>query len=56
VWASAAEPKRLVWIAGADHFFQGTSESPGSKLAPMQMAMRGWLRETFALEEIAPPA
>ena len=32
VWESAPEPKRLVWIAGADHFFQGTADSPGAKL------------------------
>ncbi len=25
VCARAPEPKRLVWIAGADHFFQGTA-------------------------------
>ena len=53
VWASAAEPKRLVWIEGADHFFQGTSESPGPKLAQMQRAMRGWIGETFGLQETA---
>ena len=45
----APEPKRLVWIAGADHFFQGTEESPGAKLNRMQAEMRLWLRETFAL-------
>jgi alpha/beta superfamily hydrolase len=45
----APEPKRLVWIAGADHFFQGTEESPGAKLNRMQTEMRLWLRETFAL-------
>ena len=55
VWERAPEPKRLVWVEGADHFFQGTRESPGSKLLLMQMGMRGWLRETFALEQIAPP-
>jgi len=42
-------PKRLVWIAGADHFFQGTNESPGAKLIRMQAEMRLWLRATFAL-------
>jgi alpha/beta superfamily hydrolase len=46
----ATEPKRLVWIAGADHFFQGTKESPGAKLKPMQAEMRAWLVETFALK------
>jgi hypothetical protein len=53
VWASAAEPKRLVWIEGADHFFQGTSDSPGSKLEQMQTAMRAWIGETFGLQETA---
>ena len=48
-WESAPEPKRMVWIAGADHFFQGTAGSPGAKLDRMQAAMRLWLEETFAL-------
>jgi alpha/beta superfamily hydrolase len=50
VVAGAADPKRLVWIAGADHFFQGTAESPGSKLGQMQAEMRAWLGETFGLD------
>ncbi|MDP9049991.1 MAG: alpha/beta hydrolase [Acidobacteriota bacterium] len=50
VWESAPEPKRLVWIGGADHFFQGIPGSPGAKLAEMQMEMRLWLQDTFALE------
>jgi uncharacterized protein len=49
VWESAPEPKRLVWIGGGDHFFQGTQDSPGAKLAEMQMEMRLWLQDTFAL-------
>jgi alpha/beta superfamily hydrolase len=49
----APEPKRLVWIAGADHFFQGSKESPGAKLKLMQAEMRAWLQETFALAETA---
>jgi hypothetical protein len=40
----------LVWIAGADHFFQGSKESPGAKLKLMQAEMRAWLGETFALK------
>jgi alpha/beta superfamily hydrolase len=48
VWESAPEPKRLVWIGGADHFFQGTADSPGAKLAEMQLEMRLWLQDTFA--------
>ncbi|HEV2618472.1 MAG TPA: alpha/beta family hydrolase [Acidobacteriaceae bacterium] len=53
VWASAADPKRLAWIAGADHFFQGTPGSPGAKLALMQAEMHVWLQQTF---ELALPA
>ena len=49
VFQRAPEPKRLVWIAGADHFFRGTNESPGAKLNRMQAEMRLWLRETFEL-------
>jgi alpha/beta superfamily hydrolase len=45
----APEPKRLAWIAGADHFFQGTAESPGAKLGQMQAEMRLWLSDTFGL-------
>jgi fermentation-respiration switch protein FrsA (DUF1100 family) len=44
VFERAPEPKRLVWIAGADHFFQGTAESPGPKLTLMQEEIRLWLR------------
>ncbi len=50
VWERAPEPKRLVWIEGADHFFQGTAESPGAKLDRMQAEIRGWLHHTFGLE------
>lgn len=45
----APEPKRLFWVQGADHFFQGTPNSPGSKLAIMQQHIRDWLQEEFAL-------
>jgi alpha/beta superfamily hydrolase len=34
----ASEPKRLLLIRGADHFFAG-------QLQPMQQALRGWLKE-----------
>jgi alpha/beta superfamily hydrolase len=47
----APEPKRLVWIEGADHLFQGTNESPDAKLNRMQAEMRSWLQETFVLTE-----
>jgi hypothetical protein len=45
----AEDPKRLVWIEGAEHFFQGTPSSPGAKLDQMQSAMRLWLDESFGL-------
>jgi alpha/beta superfamily hydrolase len=38
VAASAAEPKRLVLLPGADHFFTG-------QLELMQQALAGWLKE-----------
>lgn len=49
VLASAAEPKRIVWIDGADHFFTGVPESPGSKLDGMSGAMRAWIADEFGL-------
>jgi len=49
VFESAPEPKRLVWIAGADHFFQGTADSPGPKLNLMQEEIRSWLRSEIGL-------
>jgi alpha/beta superfamily hydrolase len=36
--SSAANPKRLVLLPGADHFFTG-------QLEPMQHALAGWLKE-----------
>jgi alpha/beta superfamily hydrolase len=38
VAAAAAEPKQLLLIHGADHFFDG-------QLTPMQQALAGWLKE-----------
>lgn len=38
VVGSAAQPKRLVLIPGADHFFSG-------QLRPMQSALASWLKE-----------
>jgi fermentation-respiration switch protein FrsA (DUF1100 family) len=49
VFERAPEPKRLVWIAGADHFFQGTEDSPGAKLDLMQREIRSWLQDEFGL-------
>ena len=55
VWESAAEPKRLIWIGGADHFFQGTADSPGPKLDLMQAETRLWLTGTFGLSDPRAP-
>lgn len=49
VVAHAPEPKRLVFVEGAEHFFQGTAASPGAKLDRMQTEMKHWLSETFEL-------
>jgi hypothetical protein len=38
VVANAAEPKRLVLVPGADHFFT-------DQLEPMQRAITNWLKE-----------
>lgn len=46
---SSGDPKRIVWIDGAEHFFQGTATSPGPKLDKMQAAMLQWLEDTFQL-------
>ncbi len=51
LWQRAPEPRQMVWIAGADHFFQGTADSPGVKLNLMQAEMRAWLQQTFALDK-----
>ncbi len=40
VAAAAAEPKKLVLIPGADHFFNG-------QLELMQSSLSGWLKETM---------
>ena len=45
------EPKRMVWVRGADHFFAGVPGSPESKLNQMQMDVRGWLAAEFDLSE-----
>ncbi len=49
VFARAPEPKQLTWIAGADHFFQPTPDSPGAKLPLMQDHIRTWLETHFHL-------
>jgi alpha/beta superfamily hydrolase len=47
VIAKAPDPKKLVWIEGADHFFAGIPTSPAPKLSQMQASMREWLAATF---------
>ena len=49
VLVAAAEPKRIVWVEGADHFFAGTEESPESKLRVMSGEVRTWLAKEFGL-------
>ena len=49
VFDRAPEPKELHWVAGADHFFQSTPNSPGAKLNIMQEHIRTWLHTRFDL-------
>ncbi|WP_213803553.1 alpha/beta fold hydrolase [Granulicella sp. dw_53] len=49
VLQKAAEPKEIHWVAGADHFFQGTADSPTPKLDQMQEILRRWLGSHFGL-------
>jgi hypothetical protein len=49
---TATEPKRLIWIEGAEHFFQGIPSSPNPKLSLMQDAIRLWLQEQLNLSQI----
>jgi alpha/beta superfamily hydrolase len=49
ILGTAAEPKEIHWIAGADHFFQGVPGSPGAKLEQMQAVLRTWLGQQFGL-------
>jgi len=50
IFASAAEPKELRWVANADHFFQGVPADRTSKLDRMNEEMRDWLATHFAVE------
>jgi alpha/beta superfamily hydrolase len=52
--ALAHEPKELVWIPGADHFFVPRNETPrssaphsGSKLDEVKKALRSWALRCF---------
>jgi alpha/beta superfamily hydrolase len=49
VLTHAPEPKRLVWIEGAEHFFQGIPTSPKPKLEAMRTEMATWLQAEFNL-------
>jgi len=46
---AAQEPKRVVWVEGADHFFAGAAGSPTSKLGVMNEAIKRWVAEEFGL-------
>lgn len=45
VVATAPQPRQLIFIPGADHFFVG-------KLDAMQAALRSWLESTFSLPKL----
>jgi fermentation-respiration switch protein FrsA (DUF1100 family) len=49
VLVGAPEPKKIVWVEGADHFFAGIAQSPESKLGVMSGEIRSWVREEFGL-------
>jgi alpha/beta superfamily hydrolase len=53
VLVKVPEPKRIVWVAGADHFFAGTAPSPESKLPVLGAAIRAWLADEFDLDAVA---
>ena len=46
---AAPEPKRVVWIPGADHFFAAIPDSPQSKLEIFAGELRSWLADSFNL-------
>lgn len=49
----APEPRELVWISGADHFFASVhppeGRASGSKLDEVRSAIRAWAQRTFPL-------
>lgn len=47
---AAPAPWSSVTIPGANHFFQGTPESPKAKLDQMQASLYDWLTHTFKLQ------
>lgn len=46
---SAPEPKKIVWVENADHFYGGIPTSPASKLDIMNAELRTWISETYGL-------
>ena len=54
ILATATAPSSAYWIEGADHFFQGTPGSPGTKLPVVQALVKTWIRDTFALPDEGP--
>ena len=44
------EPKRVIWVEGADHFFAGIPESPAPKLGVLSLALRDWISAEWGLE------
>jgi alpha/beta superfamily hydrolase len=49
---SAPAPWNRGIVPGADHFFQGTPESPNPKLDLMQLGISDWLLHTFGLRKL----
>ncbi len=47
--AATPDPKTLLWIEGAEHFFSGTPGSPKPKLDQMRTAVETWLATTLNL-------
>jgi len=50
---AAQEPRRIVWVEGADHFFAGIPGSTDSKLPVMSAALREWISEEFGLAPLS---
>ena len=46
---SASQPRRILFIEGADHFFAGIPGSPEPKLDLMSAALRTWIKDSFGL-------
>ncbi len=49
---AATDPKRIVWVEGADHFFAGTAKSPQSKLPVLSAELREWIASTYGLSAV----